>query len=406
MLFSWAAMPSLWIIVPAIIVAIVSITHGIYPTSLPSALGLTTCPSSCRSNILNPRFGYLDHDCTDKPFQSSWNSWFHPQRSDGDLGLGAGAVTKDWNILYHLGGNGPWVEKTIDVVDGGIAPPDGCEVVQVHMMSRHAERYPTMKAGRKQKAVVQRMKDSGIAFTGNLAFFNDWDLFWTSDETQLEQLTTTGPFAGILNSFTTGVRLRTRYQHLLDQIFSTSSNQTTTFWASDSNRVIETAKHFAAGFFGLDYNTTNTAALQVISEKSSVGADTLTPGRTCLANKKDAAEGQQKGYRLTHEYRATYMPPIRERLLNQTGMNFTDHEIYAMQEMCGFETTVRGRSDWCNVFTREEFLSFEYARDVLHYYRAGPGQRYATSMGWLWLNATTNLLLEGPEGNVAVAKVF
>jgi acid phosphatase len=90
------------------------------------------------------------------------------------------------------------------------------------------------------------------------------------------------------------------------------------------------------------------------------------------------------------------MPPIRDRLLKQTGMSFQDHKINAMQEICGFETTVRGRSDWCNVFTQDEFLSFEYARDVLNYYRAGPGQKYAASMGWLWLNATMNLLLEGP----------
>ena len=391
---------SQWVALTAILVAVVSIAQSIYPNSVLSALGLTTCPSSCRSNIEVSRSKYLGDGCADKPYSSSWDSWFHPQRSDGaelDHGLGAGAVTKDWNILYHLGGNGPWVEKIIDVVDGGVAPPEGCEVVQVHMMSRHAERYPTKKAGRKQKAVVQRMKDSNKTFEGNLAFFNDWELFWSSDDTQLEQLTTTGPFAGILSSFTTGIRLRTRYQHLLEQADFTPSNKPTTFWASDSNRVIETAKHFAAGFFGIDYTTSNTATLQVISEHSSIGADTLTPGRTCLANKKDKAEGQQKGYRLMHEYRATYMPAIRERLLNQTGMSFDDHEIYAMQEMCGFETTVRGRSDWCDVFTRDEFLSFEYARDILHYYRAGPGQRYATSMGWLWLNATTNLLLEGPS---------
>ena len=50
-------------------------------------------------------------------------------------GQGAGAVTNDWNILYHLGGNGPWVEKVIDVVEGGIAVPKGCEVEQVHMVS-------------------------------------------------------------------------------------------------------------------------------------------------------------------------------------------------------------------------------------------------------------------------------
>ncbi|OMP84662.1 3-phytase B [Diplodia seriata] len=68
-----------------------------------------------------------------------------------------------------------------------------------------------------------------------------------------------------------------------------------------------------------------------------------------------------------------------------------------MQEMCGFETTVRGSSAWCNVFSRDEWLSFEYARDVIHFYRAGPGNRFGALMGWLWLNATTSLLLEGPS---------
>jgi acid phosphatase len=224
---------------------------------------------------------------------------------------------------------------------------------------------------------------------------------YSIDDKDLEQLTSTGPFAGTLGSFTTGIRLRTRYQHLLKHIASNYPDLPTIFWASDSNRVIETAKHFAAGFFGIDYSVKNIAALEVISEHSSLGANTLTPGRTCLANKRDKQEGQRKGYRLVGQYRAIYMPAIRERLLKQTGMEFGDQEIYAMQEMCGFETTVRGRSDWCDVFTQEEFLSFEYARDILHYYRAGPGQKYAASMGWLWLNATTNLLLEGPEaGNL------
>lgn len=214
---------------------------------------------------------------------------------------------------------------------------------------------------------------------------------------RLEQLTSTGPFSGTLGSFTTGVRLRTRYKHLLAQSSVHHPNRPIKFWSSDSQRVIETARHFALGFFGIDYESKKEAALEVISEHPSVGAETLTPGRTCLNNKKDHVEGQRKGYDLVGLYRESYMPPIRMRLFDQTGMNFTDQDIWAMQEMCGFETTVRGRSDWCDVFTQDEFLSFEYARDILHYYRAGPGQRYAASMGWLWLNATTNLLLQGPS---------
>lgn len=217
------------------------------------------------------------------------------------------------------------------------------------------------------------------------------------DDTKLEQLTSTGPFSGTLGAFTTGVRLRTRYSHLLSRAIALHPERPITLWATSSNRVIETARHFALGFFGIDYNATKTASLQIIPEDTWAGADTLTPGRTCPANKADIKEGQRKGYRLLNEYQATYLCAIGERLLERTGLKFSNQDIYSMQEMCGFETTVRGRSDWCDVFTREDFLAFEYARDLLHYYRAGPGQRYATAMGWLWLNATTNLLLEGPE---------
>jgi acid phosphatase len=39
-----------------------------------------------------------------------------------------------WNILYHLGGNGPWIEKVDGVTKGGINVPEGCEVDMVHMV--------------------------------------------------------------------------------------------------------------------------------------------------------------------------------------------------------------------------------------------------------------------------------
>ena len=125
-----------------------------------------------------------------------------------------------------------------------------------------------------------------------------------------------------------------------------------------------------------------------------------------MANGLDENNGKANGYRFMSQYRATYLPPVRKRLYGQTGIDFSDAEIYAMQEMCGFEILVRGNSSWCDVFTRDEFLAFEYARDVLHYYRAGPGNKYAASMGWLWLNATKSLLLEGEEGGTLFFSLF
>jgi acid phosphatase len=160
--------------------------------------------------------------------------------------------------------------------------------------------------------------------------------------------------------------------------------------------VIDTARHFGAGFFGLDWELN--ADLEIISEGSELGADTLTPGDTCLKYVDDEEAGHEFGYTALELFRSTYLGDLRRRLLEQNPeVDFSEEEIYAMQEMCGFEITVRGSSQWCDVFTQDEFLSFEYARDILHYYRAGPGTKYGSTMGWLWLNATKNLMLQGPE---------
>ncbi|KAK5009627.1 hypothetical protein LTR60_005155 [Cryomyces antarcticus] len=354
------------------------------------------------STLSNPQ-GSLQAPSTTSPYASSWGSWLHPQSTrksydDGvgteGRGQGGGTIGQDWNILYHLGGNGPWVEKVDGAVEGGIGVPDGCQVEQVHMMSRHAERFPTIRAGVRMLELVKRIQDANVTLKGDLEFVNRWNYFTFDPQAHFEQLTTTGPFAGTLEAFTTGVKLRTRYEHLLP---SSQSLNKINLWASDSNRVIETARYFAAGLFGLDWQ--KTAHLHIIPETADRGADTLTPGDTCLkyADNVDPY-GHDYGARMLMEYRSTYLPAISERLLKQNpDMQFTNSEVYSMQEMCGFETTVRGSSQWCDVFTKEEWLAFEYARDVIHYYRAGPGNPYGAVMGWLWLNATANLLAEGPE---------
>jgi acid phosphatase len=163
--------------------------------------------------------------------------------------------------------------------------------------------------------------------------------------------------------------------------------------------VIQTARYVAAGLLNLDWqNYPSSPVVKVIPEELSQDANTLTPGNSCPNYLSDEEEGWAKGWKSMHKFRATYFPTIRDRLRKENpGIEFTDDELYAMQEMCGFETTVRGSSQWCDIFTQEDFLNFEYARDVHHYYRAGPGSKYGAGLGWLWLNATTHVMLDGPE---------
>lgn len=206
-------------------------------------------------------------------------------------------------------------------------------------------------------------------------------------------MTNTGPYAGTLQSFMTGVRFRTRYAHLIPK-------RKTRLWASDSQRVIDTARYFASGLFGSQWEKDGIAELHIIPETFERRADTLTPGDTCLKYLEDTDLGHDNGAHMLSLFQDSYAPTISDRLHSQGNDafdRFTNLEVFSMQEMCGFETIVRGSSPWCDVFTEDEWDHFEYARDLIHYYRAGPGNPYAGAMGWLWLNATANLLQDGPD---------
>ena len=249
----------------------------------------------------------------------------------------------------------------------------------------------------------QRIQHANVTLRGDLAFANEWDFFTTDPAEHFESLVSTGPYAGTLEAFATGVKLRTRYKDLLDESLARG---TTSFWASDSQRVIDTARYFAAGFYGINWN--EMANLHIIPETPDHGADTLTPGRTCLKYRNNADDyGHDYGYRMMDAIRSSYEPAIVERLAGYvSGISFTEADVFTMELICGFETIAKGSSPWCDVFTQDEIESFEYARDVIHYYRAGPGNPYSATMGWLWLNATANLLREGPSAGPMFFSLF
>ncbi|GAM82530.1 hypothetical protein ANO11243_005120 [Dothideomycetidae sp. 11243] len=251
-----------------------------------------------------------------------------------------------------------------------------------------------MRAGIRMLELYHRFLHANVTFHGDLAFVNTWNFFMPDPGARLDNLVPVGPYAGTLEAFHTGIKLRTRYESLVEEAVALGQ---TNLWASGSKRVEETAKYFAAGLYGL--NWTNIATLHVIPETMDLGADTLTPGDTCTAYRDNIDDfGHDYGYHKLNEWKATYLPPIASRLATLAPeISFTIHEIYTMQEMCGFETLARGNSPWCDLFTRSEWEHFEYARDLLHFYRAGAGNRYGPTMGWLYLNATTELLMSDPE---------
>lgn len=256
-----------------------------------------------------------------------------------------------------------------------------------------------MKAGSTLLRLLKRLQHKDVVLSGDLAFARDWKFFTSDPERDFDQLTRSGPYAGTLAAFTTGVRMRARYGHLLKRQFDRQS--VLNLWAGDSQRVIETAQHFAAGLLGLDWSSH--ANLHIVPETPDTGGDTLTPGKACLSYLRDVQCGREGGYAALAKFTDITFAQTASRLENLIKTNSPEKlslstvDVYAMQELCGFEILTRGSSPWCDVFTGEEWERFAYARDLLHFYRAGPGGKYSHAMGSLYLNATAELMLQGPD---------
>lgn len=56
--------------------------------------------------------------------------WSHRARTSSD-------AVSPWNMLYHVGGNGPWIKKVDGTNGEDIEPPAECTVEQVHMVSKY-----------------------------------------------------------------------------------------------------------------------------------------------------------------------------------------------------------------------------------------------------------------------------
>ncbi|RAK96742.1 phosphoglycerate mutase-like protein [Aspergillus ibericus CBS 121593] len=125
-------------------------------------------------------------------------------------------------------------------------------------------------------ALLNRILKAGVPLNGSLSFLNDWTYFTSNPQQDFDQLTTTGPHAGTVGAFGAGMRVSTSYGHLIPD------DTKTRFWASDSERVIETARYFALKLFGPEWEKAGKATLEIIPESFDRRADTLTPGDTCL----------------------------------------------------------------------------------------------------------------------------
>lgn len=302
----------------------------------------------------------------------------------GDLASPQQAAAEQYNILHFLGGSAPYVQHPGFGISTNV--PSQCTLEQVHLISRHGERFPSKSLGKRLETIMAKFDDYNETFVGELAFLNDYTYF-VSDLALYEKETTPwnsdGTYAGVSTATRHGLAFRSKYKSLFD-----SSKEKLLVFTSNSGRVHVTAQNFARGFLGTQYSDSS-VDYYVIAEDENMGANSLTPRVGCAAFDED----QNKG--VLDKFDSSYLKTAKERIVKgNDGLNLTTSDVKQLFSWCAYEINVRGKSPFCSLFTNEEFIRYSYSNDLDNYYEHGPANNLTATIAAPYLNATLQLLKE------------
>ncbi|EJD00233.1 phosphoglycerate mutase-like protein [Fomitiporia mediterranea MF3/22] len=272
-----------------------------------------------------------------------------------------------FNVLRSFGNLSPMFSvDSLGLRNASMLIPEGCELTQVHLLHRHGARYPT--SGSLPAAFATKLHNatvSGTGFTasGDLAFLNTWQY-----KLGAEILT---PF-GRQQLFDLGVSFRVKYGELLKDFTGLPVFRTTS-----EERMVQSALNFAAGFFGIPDYLTNYRQLITIE---SDGFNNSLAVNNCDNQGKPGIT--DLGTTMANKWRDVYLQDALSRLAPQVqGLNLTTNDMLSMQEACAYETVALGTSEFCELFTEDEWKGFNYYLDLDFWYGNGPGNPTTAAFG-------------------------
>jgi hypothetical protein len=310
-----------------------------------------------------PAYPYNDGDASQFPLI---NPQPHGSATDGPK----------FDISRYWGNLSPWYSvRSADYGLPGASPlaPEGCDIIQMHLLYRHGARYPTSNAAPQTFAEkVANATKTGFAVAGELAFLGNWTY-----KLGAELLT---PF-GRSQNFNLDVAYRQLYGHLLNNF--TEAGTLPVFRTESQDRMVKTAQNFAAGFFGVP-EFLDQVNIEILVE---------TPGLNNsgalyeVCNNSNVADKGSIGSHVATQFALNAFNSTIARLQSQaSGINFTATDAIAMLQLCAYETHALGYSAFCPLFSEEDFLNFEYFFDLSFYYNNGPGSPVSAAQGKAYLD--------------------
>ena len=263
-------------------------------------------------------------------------------------------TTKGNEFIDYLGSIKPYIfSNKVTPVD----LPRSCELKQIHLLSRHAQRFATRGKMEAMNALASftrnnsnEISDPALQRISRM----QWDmslqsqLLPTANQTILAMVD----------------RLRVRYN--TTGLFDSTENLFVQ--STDVQRVIETTRMFTEGMYG------ESTGLKTFSLKRILDAD-LTPFASCTAYAKTRSKAKSGVLKKT-EY-----TKIAQRLSSALKLPLSTKHVQAMLSICG-ELVAMNDPDLsvCEMFTLDEFKKFEFVEDTAKWEQFGPTVPIRTDM--------------------------
>lgn len=279
-------------------------------------------------------------------------------------------------ISHHWGQYSPYFSVPQDDSDPNSienALPQGCTLTFAQILSRHGARDPTASKTAKYAALVDKIHANATSYGSGYEFIETYEYTLGAD-----QLTVFGQ-QELVNS---GTKFYGRYESLTRQAspFVRSSGQ---------DRVIESARNWTQGFHAArlaDEKAEGVADaypydIVIISEDTGSN-NTLDHGLcTVFEDGADAEIGDDA----QAVWQANFTPNITARLnTNLPGANLSNADIISLMDLCPYNTVADAQgiiSEWCGLFTTDEWKSYDYYQTLGKYYGYGAGNPLGPTQG-------------------------
>ncbi|ODQ67930.1 phosphoglycerate mutase-like protein [Nadsonia fulvescens var. elongata DSM 6958] len=309
-------------------------------------------------------------------------------------------MKQNWGSIspyFDTGANFPGISLEAGSTESGF--PQGYRLKQVHILHRHAERYPTPGTGGRMKKFAEKLYDSmDPEPLDPIKWIQSWN--YTLGEDLLVS-------SGLSTEFTAGSEFwATHGRHL----YNTTDKPDPLFYSPELNvyengtrkplpvirttsqsRIKTSAEAWAAGFFGihsgqLSSETDREKLYDLIIMEEAPGLNNTLASYFGCPNAQN--ETYTPGYEMKREWIDTYLQDaaVRFQKLIPGFQNLTANDAYQAQEVCAFETAVFTRSKFCDLFTETEWRGYEYAADLDFYGSSSFGANkvgIAGGAGWL-----------------------